>query len=361
MNTEKSNASEASPGAQSASPRDAARRSWRTECAVPAYKAVAVVVAITLLAGGAASSLAPPSVGGPLLLCAIFTAVGLIAAVPITLHALGPLFTQVEQALAHVRDAHRGQADEERRAVAPVGIGDAVGSALCDLRAKARLVGSDAERAQKLVSRLINAHEASRKQLASQLKDGAGELVSALAMGLYRLGNALDRPESAREELSHLKRQTARTVARLRQVVLELSPALLDDLGLVAAARWYVLEKVEIAGIRALFQAPGLERRRFPPAVELGVFRIIEEALRNVLQHSGATEVRVELALRDGYLLATVTDDGKGFDVNAEPSSDQATGILALEQRAALIGGKLSITSEPGRTCVAVDVPVPAT
>jgi signal transduction histidine kinase len=136
---------------------------------------------------------------------------------------------------------------------------------------------------------------------------------------------------------------------------------LLEHLGLTSALRWYLERRVRASGHRTRLSVrpPGL---RLPPEKETACFGVALEALTNVLRHAGASRVAVLLRRRAGAVLLVVHDNGKGFDVNAaQAAALQGTslGVLTMEERARLAGGRLEIRSEPGKgTTVCVTLPV---
>jgi signal transduction histidine kinase len=125
---------------------------------------------------------------------------------------------------------------------------------------------------------------------------------------------------------------------------------MLDDLGLEPALRWYTHRQAALTGLRAEFHAEALEER-LDPVVETECFRVAQEALTNVVRHSHAHAVRVELSRRNCHLHLCVRDDGVGFDVAAqrqEAVRGASLGLLSMEERASLAGGGLELNSVPG-------------
>jgi signal transduction histidine kinase len=156
---------------------------------------------------------------------------------------------------------------------------------------------------------------------------------------------------------------------QVRNLSLDLRPSLLDDLGLVAALRWYVDRQGQRTGIAAqfAFSAPSDATRpadlRLPAGLETACFRLVQEALTNVVRHSRARHVSVELRLEAQTLHLSVRDDGVGFDVSsalAAAGRGQSLGLLGMHERVALLHGQIAIVSAPGQgTEVRVTVPVP--
>jgi signal transduction histidine kinase len=142
-------------------------------------------------------------------------------------------------------------------------------------------------------------------------------------------------------------------------MALELRPTMLDDLGLVAAVEAFARQFSHRTGIPVDVR---MTRRpeRLPPEVELVVYRVVQEALSNVARHSGASRAEVSLAADAATLAVTVADDGRGFDPPAAlDSRQQSLGLFGMRERAALVGGRLTIESAPGRgTRVQLEIPV---
>jgi signal transduction histidine kinase len=141
----------------------------------------------------------------------------------------------------------------------------------------------------------------------------------------------------------------------------ELRPALLDDLGLRAALNDYIERWSAHIGIAAVLHSTGLEAWRPSPEIESNLFRIAQEALHNVSKHSGATRVEVLLDRRGREMVLIIEDDGGGFDPSAQADASRGMGLDGMNERAALLGGKLEVESAPGQgTTVFVHVPVSA-
>jgi len=167
---------------------------------------------------------------------------------------------------------------------------------------------------------------------------------------------------SHKSKAADLRGLTAETLDLMRDMALELRPSTLDDLGLVAALQRYVADYGRKHALDADFHPGGLTDARLRPQTETALYRIAQEALTNVVRHSGARSVSVLLDRRDGHAILVVEDDGKGFDVEQVRRSGtpaQKLGLLGMEERAALVGGVLTIESRPGRgTAVFVEVPM---
>jgi two-component system sensor histidine kinase UhpB len=132
---------------------------------------------------------------------------------------------------------------------------------------------------------------------------------------------------------------------------LDLRPSQLDDLGLVAALRWYLDRQARIAGVTVSFSADSLPYR-LDTAKETACFRIVQEAVTNALRHARASQIWVELRRRGDEISLVVRDDGAGFDVAAARGgaiAGKSLGLLSMEERAGLAGGRLDIVSNAGK------------
>jgi signal transduction histidine kinase len=137
----------------------------------------------------------------------------------------------------------------------------------------------------------------------------------------------------------------------VRDLSLDLRPAMLDDLGLVSALRWYLDLQAKRVGYKARLAADTNDVR-ISPAIEIAAFRVAQEALTNVARHARARRVNVRLRVRDGALRLVIRDDGGGFDADAilrRGRRGEGLGLLGMRERAALLGGQVMIRSAPGR------------
>jgi signal transduction histidine kinase len=149
-----------------------------------------------------------------------------------------------------------------------------------------------------------------------------------------------------------LQELTEQLMDKTHHLAWELRPAALDDLGLQTALSNYVEKWSEHSGIITDFHSHGLQKQRLPPPIETAVYRIVQEALNNILKHARAERVSVILELRNNQLLAIVEDDGNGFDVEAVKFASvegNGLGIMGMQERVASLDGNLEIESRPTR------------
>lgn len=216
------------------------------------------------------------------------------------------------------------------------------------------------------LKQIISAQEEERKRIARELHDETGQVLTSL---LVRLKVAAE-TAAPQEHLAELREIAAQALAGVRDLARELRPSLLDDLGLVAALERYLASCGSKFGLSTDFQTTGFDDdQRLPPEVEVALYRIVQEALTNVVKHAQARTVSVVLERKDGAVIALVEDDGVGFQVASTRlhlgspetwSVEQAgLGLYGMEERAALLGGTLTLESSPGQgTTVRVEIPL---
>jgi signal transduction histidine kinase len=150
-------------------------------------------------------------------------------------------------------------------------------------------------------------------------------------------------------------------VQTVRNICLLLRPALLDDLGLIPALQWQLQEFSRRSGIACQFSESGVQQH-LPDSVKTCVYRMVQEALHNCEKHAAAAHIQVSLRQEPGWLTLEVADDGRGFALDAKgmPSQGSGLGIVGMRERAAMVGGKLSIKSSLGNgTRLAASIPLP--
>lgn len=203
--------------------------------------------------------------------------------------------------------------------------------------------------------------EEERLRIARELHDGTVQSLVALCQRLDAVEETTE-TEALREVNRAIRgaREAAEAVAHeLRRFSRDLRPSILDDLGLVPAVRWIVNDIEQRAGVRGTLTVDGPEQR-VQADIELCLFRIAQEALRNVERHAGASTVALHLSYGDALRLA-IADDGRGFDAARTPGSllSNHLGLPGMRERARLLGGDLRVISSPGAgTRVEASIPV---
>ena len=145
--------------------------------------------------------------------------------------------------------------------------------------------------------------------------------------------------------------RSERVLEQVQDISLDLRPSILDDLGLEPALRWYTERQAALVGLKVEFHVDQLEQR-LEPMIETECFRVAQEALTNVVRHARAKAVMVELRKEDQQLHLRVRDDGIGFEVAAvreKAARGASLGLLSMEERAVLAGGRLEFNSVPGQ------------
>jgi signal transduction histidine kinase len=222
---------------------------------------------------------------------------------------------------------------------------------------------AEAERAE-LLLRLNEAQENEQRRIARELHDHVGQTVTGLSIGLKRLEKAIDTVANGKgvvAQVRWLQGLTAKIGRDIHRAASDLRPTALDDLGLLKALATYVAEWSERFGIRVDLQVLGSGGGAIPPEVETAAYRIVQEALTNVLKHAGASSVSVVLERRGDHLRIIVEDDGNGFDPAqlSEPGDARPRlGLSGIRERLRLLGGKVTIESAPGAgTTLYIDLP----
>lgn len=213
---------------------------------------------------------------------------------------------------------------------------------------------------------IIKAQEDERLRVSREIHDGPAQEMANLIYQASICERLVDtRPEEAKAGLQELRRQIRTCLADVRQIIFDMRPMSLDDLGLVPALRQLVSKLEERKILKADFQVNGKERA-LEKHVEVTLFRIIQEGLNNIHRHAGVSEGRLRLLFSTNDLSILISDEGRGFDMaETEEMRKNGTGnghfgILGMEERAKLIGASLSVISNPGEgTKIHVKLPYP--
>lgn len=213
-----------------------------------------------------------------------------------------------------------------------------------------------------LLHRTVKAQEAERQRIAHELHDETGQTLTALGMGLRGLSQTIGvNPDRAVQQADHLERLASHGLRELQRLVGGLHPPQLDDLGLIAALRWYTGEIHQRYGFDVKVSC-NVDTCTLPIEQRIVLFRIAQEAITNIIRHANASQASIRL-FNDGKKVEMyIEDDGQGFDVWSALHPGQGNpswGLLGMEERASLIGGLCQINSQPGRgTQVLVTVPL---
>lgn len=206
------------------------------------------------------------------------------------------------------------------------------------------------------------AQEEERKRISHELHDDTIQALVVLSRQLDKLASSSKEiPEELRLRLEELWQQTNGIVGGVRRLSQDLRPAALDRLGLLPALEWLASDVTEYSGIETKVSVVGGERR-LPEEVAIVLFRITQEALRNVWRHSGATSAEITVEFDENKTRITISDNGKGFRLPekiGDLAKDGKLGLAGMQERAQLVGGTLTVQSQPDKgTSITVEAPV---
>jgi signal transduction histidine kinase len=236
-------------------------------------------------------------------------------------------------------------------------LGHQVGAAL-EHAALSRRLEARRRELERLSARMVNQHEAERLRLSRELHDETAQVFGAVKIELGLLRAQI--PSTATPRLDRALGLVDTGIQSIRNVVNDLRPSLLDDLGLLPALRSLAGEMTRQRGITLSFDAPD----ELPPldtAAELALYRALQEAMSNVLRHAGASAVDVAITRTESAVRLSVHDDGRGLPEGADPERFELEGHMGLagmRERITALGGSVELRSGPGYG-VALDVTVP--
>ena len=218
-----------------------------------------------------------------------------------------------------------------------------------------------AVRDREIMHRLVDAQEAERHRIARDLHDHLGQQLTALRLKLESIRSKSSDP-LVLAEVIETQNYASRIDLDINYLAWELRPTELDNLGLADSLSSFVREWSKTYGIEAEFHSSKNKNGRYDAELETNLYRIVQEALNNILKHAGATSVNVLLEQRDDLLVLIIEDDGKGFKPGTRRtngSSGSGLGLIGMRERTALLGGTLEIETRPGEgTTVYARVPV---
>jgi len=243
---------------------------------------------------------------------------------------------ELSRALDAIRDGQRA-----REAIAGVRA-----SGLLDVIASASTLLEQAEDASlQFSARLLGSIEAERQRIGRELHDNTSQILAAAMLNLGLVERQLAAGEGARVSVEPARALLKQALDQLRGAIYDLRPAMLDDLGLAAALRWYARARADQPGLEivsSLDEGPA----RLPPQIETALYRVGQEALANAVQHAAATRIELGLEIKPGFASLTVFDNGRGFDL-AE-ARGRGLGLTTMRERITQLGGRFNIVTEPG-------------
>jgi signal transduction histidine kinase len=209
---------------------------------------------------------------------------------------------------------------------------------------------------KQLSARLVEAQENERRSISRDLHDQVGQELTGILMEMAHISiliRARD-TEAAEVKAGEIKRLVESCLQVVRNMALLLRPSMLDDLGLVPALQWQAKEVSKRSGLRVKVVAEDVSED-LPEEHKTCIFRIVQEALHNIVQHAGAVNVSVTVRQEAGRLLLSIQDDGKGFDADRE----RGMGLLGMQERVSNLEGTFEVISEPSRgTGLRVSLPL---
>jgi signal transduction histidine kinase len=204
---------------------------------------------------------------------------------------------------------------------------------------------------QNLLRHIVLAQEDERSRIARELHDETSQILTAFSFHLAALRELSNGNGKAKQQLEYLQSLCRSMSVGLYKLVHDLRPSQLDDLGLVAAFQYLSDEASEQIGLAVKLEVLG-ERRRLDPLVETVMYRVVQEALTNVVRHSGVKEAKLRLEFQPEQVSVQVIDSGCGFDSKNFRTQKLGWGLEGMRERVDYIGGELIIQSTPGEGTV---------
>ena len=212
------------------------------------------------------------------------------------------------------------------------------------------LVRASRARAQTLAKDILNAHEKERRLIARELHDEFGQELTSVQLGLQDIASLFDQSKT-QTKLSDIMGTIEHVLEQMRTLSRGLRPSVLDDFGLVAALEWLAEQQNKMVGLEIEINADELAVR-LPEEVETVCFRVVQEALTNVMRYGQATRVVIEIHRYDERLELVIHDNGVGFDLGEamkNVTQGNSLGLLNMNERVELVGGQMQIDTAPGQ------------
>ena len=208
---------------------------------------------------------------------------------------------------------------------------------------------------QNLSARLVEAQEQERRSISRELHDEVGQALTGVLVELANLSQLIRADNTAAAgKIGEIKHEVEQSIRVVRNMALLLRPSMLDDLGLVPALEWQAREVSKRSGIRVKVDA-AMVSEALPEEHKTCVYRIVQEALHNCVQHAEAHNVKITVEQQESGLRLAIEDDGKGFT----PQRERGMGLLGIQERVSHLGGAFTVDSAPGRgTALHVTLPL---
>jgi two-component system sensor histidine kinase DegS len=210
-----------------------------------------------------------------------------------------------------------------------------------------------------LGAQIIRSQEEERRRVARDIHDGPAQAMANIVFRAEVCERLIDTDvERAKAELRELRDHIRGTLGEIRKIIFDLRPMTLDDLGLGPTIRGVLDNIRNLHGVFTEMSITGKERR-LESYVEIGIFRVVQEALNNAVKHAAASTIVVRIDFAPAEVTIVVEDDGKGFDDLAVEMPADRFGLMGMRERLQLLEGKLTIKSTPGRgSRVLINVPL---
>ncbi|KKL63808.1 hypothetical protein LCGC14_2171410, partial [marine sediment metagenome] len=209
----------------------------------------------------------------------------------------------------------------------------------------------------------IRAQEEERKRIARELHDETSQTLAALGMSLELSSEALRKNKLTPEMILELKNKVSVLMDGINRLIHDLRPPVLDDLGLESAIRWLLQRHLGQKGVTYDLRSSGMEEIEMDGKVELSFFRIVQESVINIVKHSKARNVMMELSVSGGLVNLDITDDGVGFNLDEvmkarEKGAELGFGLMGIKERVSNLGGEAHIFTEPDKgTKIKISIP----
>lgn len=239
-------------------------------------------------------------------------------------------------------------------------VGNQIAAAVQNARLYRELQRKERMRGE-LLQKVITAQEEERKRIARELHDQTSQALAALMVAVGTAATQSAEGVDVSESLARMRALAVDTLEEVHRLIFDLRPTLLDDLGLMAAMRWYAETRLGEAGVKVRVELAG-EERRLAPQMETALYRVVQEAVNNVANHSGAQNFTLTFVLKTDSVTIMMIDDGWGFDMAELARSrdrKRGLGLMGMKERVELLGGTFAVYSElGGGTKITIDVPL---
>ena len=198
-----------------------------------------------------------------------------------------------------------------------------------------------------LLAQLISSQEEERRRISRELHDETSQELANIIVRLGALSRMVD-DEELLSQLQMLRNQAATTLEGVNRIVMDLRPGLLDEYGLVPAVKWYAEARLTTRGIATQVRITG-RPRELSSYAQASIYRVIQEAINNIAQHSQAKQVEINISWKEDHLQVEIIDDGQGFNLESICGGDSGHyGLLGMRERIILLGGVMDIQTRPG-------------